>query len=322
MGSNFRFLFVTLLVLIIAAVATGCGNGEQANTNDSNTIGDIQQGNTYPVTVVDSIGRSVTLESEPQKIISLSPAITEILFAIGVGDKIAGVTDYCDYPAKALKKPRVGSFKEPNMEVIISSQPEVVFVSAGIQEQFAKQFNDLGIKVIALDANNFEQVLDNIKLAGRVAGAGPKSLEVARDMGERMDAVKETVAQSKTSPSVFFEVWDDPLMTAGPGSFIDDLITKAGGTNIAGDANKEFAEFSLEALIDRNPDIYILNDHAHTPEDIKKRSGYEGSKAIRNNNVYSIEDDLVTLPGPRIIEGLEQMARIIHPEAFQDLHGM
>lgn len=316
MRSKLRILLFMLLALITALAASGCAKGQQSNFSESKA-NDGKAGSAYPVTVVDSLGRSVTIEAEPQKIISLSPAITEILFAIGVGDKVVGVTDYCDYPAEALKKPKVGSFKDPNMEVIINSQPEVIFVAAGIQEEFVKRFEELGIKIVTLDANNLEQVLENIKLAGRVTGVGQKSLEVVSDMEKRMNAVKEAVAQAETAPKVFFEVWDDPLMTAGPGSFIDDLIVKSGGTNIAGDVTKRFAEFSREALIDRNPEIYILNSHAHTPEDVKNRAGYEGLKAIKNNKVYTIEDDLVTLPGPRIIEGLEAMSKIIHPEVIK-----
>jgi len=309
------FLLAVLMVLLLAA---GCGSRQKltiatpASTNQRQEI----NSNVYPVTIVDSLGREITVATEPQKIISLSPAITEILFAIGVEDKIIGVTDYCDYPPAALDKPRVGSFKNPNLELIVNSQADVIFVAAGIQTEFVKRFEDLGIKVVTLDAESVSQVLENIQTAGTVTGATAKAQELVDTLEQRINAVQEKVARAGYKPTVFFEVWDNPLMTAGPGSFINDLIVLAGGKNIAADVNKRYAEFSLELLVERDPDIYILNNHAHQPEDIKNRSGYAGLKAVQNNQVHSIEDDLVTLPGPRIVDGLEEMAKIIHPEVF------
>lgn len=306
-------VFIIVCLVMLLAAAAGCGRG---TPEDQASKGPAAGKEDYPVTVVDSLNRQVTIEKQPQKIISLSPAITEILFAIGAGDRVTGVTEYCDYPAEALNKPKVGSFQNPNLELIISGKPDVIFVAAGIQEDFVKQFNELGIRVVTLDAENIGQVLDNIKLAGTVTGDRARSEQVVSGLEKRIAAVRERVAGADTRPAVFFEVWDEPLMTAGPGSFIDDLITTAGGKNIASDAVKRFAEFSREMLIERNPDIYILNSHAHKPEDVKKRAGYSGLKAVKENRVYTIEDDLVTLPGPRIVEGLEEVAKIIHPEVF------
>lgn len=307
-----------LAMLLLVTIVAGCNSG-QTDVSQSPATGDqtdnVESG-AFPVTVTDTLGREVTVEAEPQKVISLSPAITEILFAIGVGDKIVGVTEYCDYPAAALEKPKVGTFQEPNVELIINSEPDVVFVAAGIQSDFVQQFEDLGIKVITLDAETVEQVLYNIELAGLVTGAQDKAARVVDGLEQRVKAVQAKIAQTKTKPTVFFEVWDDPLMTAGPGSFVNDLIELAGGQNIAADAVKRYSEFSQELLIERNPDIYILNSHAHDPEDVKKRPGYAGLAAVQNDQVYTVEDDLVTLPGPRLIDGLEIMARIIHPEVF------
>ncbi|NLW07240.1 MAG: ABC transporter substrate-binding protein, partial [Clostridia bacterium] len=178
------------------------------------------------------------------------------------------------------------------------------------------QLEELGIKVVTLDAETIDQVLANIRTAGIITDAVSAAEELANSLEQRVKAVKEKVAVSSRMPTVFFEVWDEPLMTAGPGSFIDDLIVTAGGINVAADVGQRFAEFSLEVLLERNPDFYIINDHAHQPQDIKERPGYGGLKAVQKDQVYAITDDLVTLPGPRIIDGLEEMAKIIHPELF------
>ncbi len=315
MWKSIKYLLAAALLL---ALATGCGGGpgnapqDPARDTGTETAGQA----VYPITIVDSLDREITMASEPQKIVSLSPAITEILFAIGTGDKIVGVTNYCDYPQEALDKPKIGDFTNPNLEVIISSEPDVIFIAAGIQVDLVRQFEDLGIKVITLDASSLQQVLNNIETAGRVTGNVAQATELVTALRQRIGAVQETIARAASKPEVFFEVWDDPLMTAGPGSFIDDLISMAGGTNIASDTTKRFAEFSREMLLERNPEIYILNSHAHTPDDVKSRPGYSGLEAIKMDRVYTIEDDLVTLPGPRIVEGLEEMAMIIHPELY------
>lgn len=305
-----RKIMVSFFCIILAIGLLGCGRAE---TPDAETE-PLETG--YPLTITDSLRREVILEKAPRKLISLAPAITEILFAIGADEQLVGVTEYCDYPAEAQKLPQVGDFANPNFEVIVDSEPEVIFVAAGIQEDLIERFTQLGIKVIALDAENVEQVLENILSAGEITNHSQEAEELVANLEQRIKTVKEKVAASSNTPTVFFEVWDDPLMTAGPGSFIHDLIQLAGGENIAGDVADRFVEFSQEVLLERNPEIYLLNNHAHQPEDIKTRPGYGGLQAVQNNQVYTVEDDLVTLPGPRIVDGLEQMAKIIHPEVF------
>lgn len=313
---------ISLLLIFLLALSTfvlACSNGQQAAKEEQGNTpsSEAPVGHQYPYTFVDSLGREITIQQEPQKIISLSPAITEILFAIGVEDKIIGVTDFCDYPEEALEKPKVGGFDSPNMEVIIESEPDVVFTAAGVQSEFVQQMERLGIVVVTLDARTLEQVLENIELAGRVAGAAEEALELTNSLKARIEAVKEKVSQAQDKPTVFFEVWDNPLMTAGPGSFIYDMIELCGTENIAYDVTESFAEFSLELLIERDPEFYLINSHAHTPQEVKSRPGYEGLQAVQNDKVFAIEDDLVTLPGPRIVDGLEEMARIIHPQLFK-----
>lgn len=307
------------LLMISALIFAGCGSDNGQVPQDEATPSESVMegaGGDYPVTLIDSLGREVTITEEPDKVISLSPAITEILFAIGAGDQIAGVTDYCEYPPEALEKNKVGGFEDPNMELIIELEPDIIFVAAGIQEELVQQFEKLGIEVVVLDAEEVKDVLNNIEVAGIAVGNWEEAQQLVADLEARINAVEEKVANASHQPTVFFEVWDDPLMTAGPGSFIDDLISMAGGQNIAYDAVKRYAEFSIEVLLERDPDVYLIQDHAHQPEDVMARPGFQGLTAVQTGRVAAVKDDWVTLPGPRIVDGLEAIARVLHPDLF------
>lgn len=298
MKKSIIFLLITVLML---SLAVGCSTENQEVIQDK--------------TITDSLGREVNMDTTPEKIISISPGITEILFALGLNEEIIGVSDYCDYPADAQTKDKMGGFKNPNVEVIISKNPDVVFTSAGVQEEIIQNLEELNIKVIALDAGTIQQVMDNIELAGKITGKEDKANEIVADMKQRVEVVTAKV-KDQPQPKVFFEVWDDPLMTAGPGSFTHDIIEMAGGVNVASDADKKYVTYSIEKLLEADPDIYIVNSHAHEPQDVKTRNGYEVLSAIKNDQIFSIEDNLINRPGPRIIQGLEEMAKIIHPEVF------
>lgn len=293
-----------ILLMIMALMLTstaGCSPKKQQ----------VQQGKT----VKDSLGREITLEKPLQKIISVAPAITEILFALGLEKEIIGVSDYCDYPEQAMTKEKMGSFKNPNVEIIASKQPDMVFMSAGVQEDVMRKLEELNVKVVVLDADTIKQVINNITLAGLLTDKEAKALEITTDMKNRMTAVTSKV-KDLPKPKVFFEVWDEPLMSAGSTSFIHNIIETAGGSNVAADSSKRYYTFSAEKLLEINPDVYFINTHSHTPEDIKDRNGYEALSAVQNDKVFTIEDNLISRAGPRVIEGLEQTARILHPEAF------
>lgn len=308
-----------LLAFLLALSLAGCNSGTTAeppavNQDNRNPVEEAKQD--FPVIIADSYGREITIVKKPEKLISLAPANTEILFAIGAGDRIFGVTDYCEYPAAALEKAKIGDFSNPNIELIIEIEPDVVFVAAGVQREVLNQLEEVGIVVVTLDAENLDQVLKNISLAGKIVGNEEESSKLVVQMEARIQAVKTKLAAAAATPTIFFEVWDDPLMTAGPNTFINDLINLAGGSNIASDAAEQYGQFSMELLLERDPEIYLINDHAHTPKDVMTRPNYGSLSSVKNEKVYAINDDLVTLPGPRLVEGLEEMARILHPELF------
>jgi len=292
---------VFILFLCLLLTIYGCG------TSDTKPV---EKGKTF----TDALGREVKISSPPQKVISLSPAITEILFALELDEKIIGTTEYCDYPEEAKNKPKMGNFENPNFELIVDSEPDLVFIAAGIQTSLIEKFNELNIKVFCLDAETVEQVISNIELAGQIMDANDKAKALSSKMKEKLSTIQEKI-QGQEKPLVFFEIWDDPLMSAGPGTFINNLIELAGGINLAKDAATRYPQINFEVLVDKNPDIYIAINHQRK-NDITNRPNFQSLKAIQEGKIYTIEDDLVTLPGPRIIMGLEEMAKIIHPELF------
>lgn len=300
MKKNIIFLLIMVLIL---SLAVGCSLGNQEVLQDK--------------TITDSLGREVNIDKTPEKIISISPAITEMLFALGLNEEIIGVSDYCDYPADAQTKDKMGGFKNPNVEVIISKNPDVVFTSAGIQEEVIPNLEKLNIKVIALDANTIDQVMDNIELIGKITGKEEQANSLVADMKQRVETVIAKV-KDQSKPKVFFEVWDDPLMTAGSSSFIHNILETAGGINIGASNTEDYFTYSMEKLLETDPDIYIINSHNHNPVDVKERNGYEVLSAIKNDKVFVMQDDLISRAGPRVIQGLEEMAKIIHPEIFAD----
>lgn len=297
-----RKIIILMITIVFILVSLGCASDTQKTQTGT--------------TIIDSIGREVVIEKEPEKIISIAPAITEILFALGLEQQIIGVSDYCDYPEAAQAKEKIGGFKDPNVEVILSKEPDMVFASAGVQEELITKMEELNITVVVLESANIQQVLDNIQLAGQITGREAKAQEIVSDMKEKMDdIIKKVQEQPKTT--VFFEVWDDPLMSAGSSSFIHNIIETAGCINVAGDNTEEFYTYSMEKLLEIDPDVYIINDHSHTPADVTTRNGYDALSAVKNNQVYSIQDDLISRAGPRVIRGLEEMAKITHPEVFK-----
>lgn len=281
------------------------------------------QRNSFPVIVTDDLGRKVTIEKMPVRIVSLAPSNTEILFALGLGGRVVGVTTYCNYPEEAKKKEKIGGFSNPSIEKIVFLEPDLV-VAASIHKDLIGQVEQLGVPVILLDTKSISGVLRSIQLVGRATGENQAAARLVMDLARRIDGVSRKVRSLplRGRPRVFYEVWYEPIMTAGPGSLIDDLISLAGGVNIAHDAGVAYPEYSLEFLIMRNPEVMIhsyghADSSASTKEEIAKRRAWGSILAVEKGRIYFVNADLVTRPSPRIVDGLEEMAKAIHPELFQ-----
>jgi len=316
MTNSCSFVRITLVLLsiwLLAAVLVlpGCGRREAQETKSGG----------FPLLITDDLGRSVKIAAEPEKIVSLAPAITEILFALGLDEKVAGVTEYCDYPPKAKDKPKVGGFSTPNTELVAAVKPDLVLAST-LQADYIRQMEGIGLTVVALEAKDLPGVLEKIKLVGRLTGKKGPAEELAGSLQRRIDGVAEKTKDlpGERRPLVLFEIWPDPLTTGGAQSFLHNLIVLAGGRNVAGGIEKDWVTLNPEAVLAANPDVIIYTHHGQsrwTAQSIAARPGWENIRAVKEGRIGSIEDEnLVVRAGPRLVEGLEQTARLIHPELF------
>jgi iron complex transport system substrate-binding protein len=271
-------------------------------------------------TVVDDYGRIVTLEAIPERIVSIAPSPTEILFAIGAGPQVVGVDNYSDYPVAARSLPQVGDYTL-NIETIISLQPDLIVGGDLVPLAQLEQLEGQGIPYVLLADRTLEDVLKTIRLAGVITGHIEEANEVADSLSDRIDAVKaKTLAPGVLKPKVYIE-YDEfmGLWTYGPGSFGDDLIIAAGGVNVAHNTSSEYPMVESEFVIAQNPDIIVYTTgpwSTLSEETYINRPGWDTIDAVVNGDIYGMDANLLSRYGPRIVDCLEQLAEIVHPELF------
>ncbi len=249
--------------------------------------------------------------------ISLAPSTTEILFALGLEDEIIGVSAYCNYPENARRKEKAGTFSQPNLEKILSLKPDYIFSTGLEQAEAVIELKRLKLPIYVADPANVRELLNSIMDIGKLTG---KIQEAEKLTAEMRDQIREINTRAKLipenkRPKVFIEIWHNPLATAGKGSFIDDLITLAGGINIAYDTKRPYSNFSQETVIIRNPDCVILAymDKEAPRKLLGKRFGWQEISAVKNNRVFNdIDPDLLLRPGPRAVLGLKEIYKRIH----------
>lgn len=311
-------LYLSLLIIVLAMV--GCtpkkNTDEGLKAEDVKDVEDIASN--YPIEIEDNFGNKVVIEKEIKKIVSLAPHNTEILFALGLGDKIVGVTSNCDYPEEATKKEIVGSFSKFNLEKIVELNPDLVLAYGLGDEDDNKILRDAGIKVLGFMPESIDGVIVDIEKVGKATGKDKEAAELTKSMINKKNEILEIV-KGQEKVKVFYEIWHDPIMAAGKGSFMDELITLAGGVNIAGDADGAYPEYDLEQLIERDPEVYLTSEDLpdKTSESIKARPGFESITAIKNDRVYVLDANTVSRPGPRIVQALELVAKSIYPKLFK-----
>jgi iron complex transport system substrate-binding protein len=312
---SMRSLLAILVILAVVVSFTGC---QQSKTTADGAGVETKSGSTtYPVTVTDNAGNAVTIEKEPQKIVSLSPATTEILFALDQGDKVVGRTKYCDYPEAALAVTDIGSFNSPTLEKIIELAPDIVVASDFVSDDIKQQLEATGAKVITFNAADIDGVLANIVQAGEVTNANDKATEIVEQMAADRAALIEKAKTARTQKSVFFDI--GKFYTAGPGSTLDSMLTDLNAVNIAADGAEQWPQLSTEEIIADNPDVYIS---LYTkPEDVKATPGFDKINAVINDQLVYFEyltpeSDMIQRPGPRIIDGMALIAESIYPEIF------
>jgi iron complex transport system substrate-binding protein len=278
-----------------------------------------------PLAITDVAGRKVTFARVPQRIISLAPSNTEILFVLDLGPKVIGVDDFSDFPAEAQALPKVGGLNANyNFEQIVALKPDLILAAGITPPEVIKKLEDLGLAVVVIGTANttFPSILSDITLVGQITNRETEAGRVISDMQRKLEQVEGTLAPATTKPRVYWELDATDVakpFTVGPGNFVNDLIALAGGVNVFETANSPYPQVSAEQVVAANPEVILLADAAYgiTVRSVLERPGWDIITAVQQKRVYPIDANLVSRPGPRIVEGLEVVARLIHPELFQ-----
>ncbi len=273
-----------------------------------------------PVTrqLTDDAGRRVSLPAVVTRVVSLAPNLTEIIFAVGAGERLVGRTSYCDYPAEAKAVAEIGDTLHPSLERIIALKPQVVLISTSSQlEVFTQQLQNQNIAVFVTDPHDLQGVFRSIQQVGEIMGVTPRSASLVESLRDRADDVEKAV-KGKQPVRVFYQVSAEPLYTAGHDAFVTDLLRRAGALSVTADVPGAWPKYSNESALAAKPDAIILptggsmgSVNSDVTEALRK------SPAVLQGRVYKINDDYLTRPGPRAIDGLEAMARALHPDAFK-----
>jgi len=270
-------------------------------------------------TTRDMTGRDVTLAASPQRIVSLVPSVTEILYALGAEHLLVGVTDFCDFPPEARRRPKVGGMVAPSLEAIIALRPDLVIATnEGTREDTFTQLSRVGVPVYLVAAHHVADVTSLMRrlgeLTGREAAAGPL---VAR-LEQRIEAVKKAVLPL-ARPRVLYVLWPEPLIVPGRGAIVTELIQLAGGQSLTADDPDAWPRYSLEAAVAKSPEVILLANHGAGTGAVAvdKWKRLTSLPAVKSGRLLSVNGDLLHRYGPRFVDGLEQLARAIHPEAFR-----
>jgi len=279
----------------------------------------------FPIEVTDDAGRVVRMEKMPEKIVSLSPGHTEILYALGLEDKLVGVTEYCDYPEAARDKPKVGGYSTVDIERVVEIQPDLILATNIHKHEVIPALERLGLTVLNLYPKTLDEVLESITLIGEITGKGEEASLLVTEMSNRIEAIidKTDNLPEAQRPRVFYINWHDPFKTVGSDTRIHELIVRAGGVSIFPDITGYTVAISLEAVIEANPEVIIAGVGMASGGDLPLQLALTEPRlksvdARINDRIYGIEVNLSGRPGPRIVDALEQFAESIHPELFEE----
>ncbi len=315
MNRTSRFAATLVVALMLAAVPlAGCTSASPVAEEPAPVAAAEDVAAAFPVTVTDDAGREVTIDSEPMRIVSLAPSNTEIVAALGLLDRLVGVTSFDDYPPEVEGLPVIGDFAGPNLEAVAAAEPDLVLATTGVQADVIGQLEDLGATVIAVDPVDLDGLFASIEMVGAATGASEAALALTTSMRDDLAAVTEAIGDAEPV-TCFLEIAQDPLFTAGTGTLLDDLITAAGGANVVTEPG--WVAYSLEQLVVDDPEVYLATlGSMSNPADLASRPGYSELAAVASGRVHVLEDNLVSRPGPRVVEGVRLIAEALHPEAF------
>ncbi|MHB9131592.1 MAG: ABC transporter substrate-binding protein [Armatimonadota bacterium] len=281
---------------------------------------------TFPLTVVDTRKQQVTITQKPARIISLAPNVTEILFAVGAGDRVVADTTYCDYPAAAAKLTKVGGYTNPDIEKITTLAPDLILAARGTPQEVFTRLQKLGMTVVVIDEITLGEVARDIRLVGQVTGAGVKAEQVAAELESQQQTVVERTKNLPEAkrPRTLFLFEPGTLFSVGPGSHIDELIRLGGGRNIAAKTNTAWPQLSMETVVSLDPEVILISgmvgkDKMTTEKALAiflSKPQWRSVSAVKNGRVAILDDDSVVRPGPRLFKGLSEVAAALHPELF------
>lgn len=311
-----------LLTVCGALLLAGCRTPEAPRVAAAPRTVPAARAASFPLTLTDDLGRRVTLPAPPRRIISLSPAHTETLFALGAGDRVVAVDSYSNYPAQAATRTRLNTWPRPPVEQIVALKPDLVLVLTE-EESFTRQMDALKIPTLHLFPKDYARALDEISLLGRVLGEEAAAARIAGEMRKRADAVRRRVAGTRRVRVMYEMDAMDPARpyVAGSQGFYSELMRMAGGENVFNDLKVTSGAVSAETVIARDPEVILMGDtgspqQPQSPALLAKRPGWSAIRAVRTRRVYAVNSDQVTRPGPRLADGLEQFARRLHPDCF------
>jgi iron complex transport system substrate-binding protein len=318
-----RIFLTLILALSLGLTACASATPTQAPTTVPTLIPTIAL-TAAPIVLTDGLNRQVTLPSPAMKIISLAPSNTEILYAVGAGAQVIGRDEFSDYPVEAKALPSVGgSMGKYDLEKIASLKPDLVLAAAINTPEQVKALEDLKLNVYYL-ANpvDLKGMFENLKIVGKLTGKEQEATTLVDALQGRVQAVTDKLATIADEPMVFYELDGSDAAkpwTAGPGGFVDQLLGMAKGKNAASGLSSSWAQISQEELLVQNPQIILLGDGAYgvTPAQVTSRPGWSSMAAVKDGKIYTFDDNVVSRPGPRLVDGLETMAKLLHPELFK-----
>ncbi len=309
MAKKLAVITALILILLFSGCVTENANVEKEKSEKTRL-------SEFPVTITDDFGHAVTINKKPERIVSLAPSNTEILFALGLGDKIVGVTDYCNYPEKAKEKPKVGGYSTVDIEKVLSLKPDLVVASFGNGEETIQTLRDYNITVIALNPKTLEDVMKDIEMLGKATGTEENATKLIAIMKDRIKSVEARAKMLKSKPKIAHILWHNPIYVSGNGTFVDELIKKAGGENVFSDI-EGWKVVSVEDLYSKDPDIIIVNSGNGMSAEAENViynwivSELEDLRAVKEGKVYVINSDIISRPSYRLVFALEEISEII-----------
>ncbi len=301
------------LLILLFVLNPGCVSKSRPHPEESGTSGTEAKTRVY----TDGIGRQVTLVRHPHRIISLAPSVTEVLYMLGADDRVVGVTTHCDWPDSVRAKPKIGDLINPNYELILAAKPDLVIAStAGNDRTAVMKLADLGLPVYVTAPRSVEKIFETVSAIGRITDCETRGEELVARMKQRLGEVERRLA-GLPPVRAFFITWFDPLLTPGKETFETGVLRLAGASSISEDIDQFYPRYSLEQVLAHDPDAIITVNHEGSPlPDLRRLPGWQRLRAVRDGRIYSL-NEVFQHPSPRFVDGVEELARKLHPERFQ-----